>query len=748
MANRVIYLDIDDEITSAAARIREVETTRVAVVLPYGSRVATSRINFRLLSRDALTHDKWLSVVAGDSATRALAASAGLPVFASVAEYESSLEPRPDATSGPTVASAAAVSAAALGVAGAGAAGSGAAAAPATPIAPLAASATGATVRTDLPRPSGGSPAEPTPRPDLGGSGRGPRATDATRSGGGASRIPLLIGLGILGLAVLIAGVGAYLLLPSATIAVTPKTERIGPTHLTVTADTTATEPDPVNLVVPAQTVSVDVAANDTFQASGKRIEETKATGVVRFDNLDFLNTNTVPAGSIVGTDRGVRFRTIGTVTVPKADIVGLSLFPGRISVKVTAVKAGEDGNVDPNTITVVPAGEDPIALKVTNPTATSGGTHKEIPRVTQQDVDTAMAALNDALATDFQTKLADPALAPDGATVFPETAVLGAATADREARRSRRPGSRDVRPRIDGQRHRDRRRSGARLGACRDAVARDRRCQPPARRQFGGRRGRQRDRDRPVGQLPRQRDRGTGRRPRPGQAQDPGPGQDPRTGPGGSRPVRHGQDHPLARLGGLGPELREPGRPHHRQRRSRRAVVAVTVAVGYPVTRLLGIDLGERRIGLAIADGDGSAAQPYLTIKRSRDLAADATALEAVVRATEATELVVGLPLEASGNEGPQSRLTRDWAVEMETRLGLPVVMRDERLSSHLAETRLGPMKRGRSGGPPSRTQRDAYRARVDREAAAIILQDELDTRAGLRSSLPLTPDPQETSR
>jgi RNase H-fold protein (predicted Holliday junction resolvase) len=55
---------------------------------------------------------------------------------------------------------------------------------------------------------------------------------------------------------------------------------------------------------------------------------------------------------------------------------------------------------------------------------------------------------------------------------------------------------------------------------------------------------------------------------------------------------------------------------------------------------------------------------------------------------------------------------------------------MRDERLTSHLAEARLGPMPRGRSGGPPSRTQRDVYRARVDREAAAIILQDELDTR------------------
>jgi hypothetical protein len=88
---RVLYLDIDDEITTAAARVRGAEGTRVAMVLPYGSRVATSRINFRLLARDATLNGKRLSIVSGDAATRALAASAGLPIFASVAEYESSI---------------------------------------------------------------------------------------------------------------------------------------------------------------------------------------------------------------------------------------------------------------------------------------------------------------------------------------------------------------------------------------------------------------------------------------------------------------------------------------------------------------------------------------------------------------------------------------------------------------------------------------------------------------------------------
>ena len=51
---RILYLDTDDEITTAANRVREADATRIAIVLPYGSRVATSRINFRLLSREAV----------------------------------------------------------------------------------------------------------------------------------------------------------------------------------------------------------------------------------------------------------------------------------------------------------------------------------------------------------------------------------------------------------------------------------------------------------------------------------------------------------------------------------------------------------------------------------------------------------------------------------------------------------------------------------------------------------------------
>jgi putative Holliday junction resolvase len=151
---------------------------------------------------------------------------------------------------------------------------------------------------------------------------------------------------------------------------------------------------------------------------------------------------------------------------------------------------------------------------------------------------------------------------------------------------------------------------------------------------------------------------------------------------------------------------------------------------VGRSVSRLLGIDLGERRIGVAVADADGMAT-PLTTIRRNIDPAVDAAAISRLAAEQGATEIIVGLPFDASGIEGSQATITRAWVEAVRPMLDARVGYRDERLTSHLAEQRLGPMKRGRSGGPPSRTQRDAHRARVDREAAAIILQDELDARA-----------------
>jgi hypothetical protein len=457
MAGGILYLEIDDEITSAAGRIRRAEGSRVAVVLPYGSRVATSRINFRLLARDALTHEKRLSIVAPDGATRALAASAGLPVFASVAEYEASLEepPRPADAAGSGGAGAvaaaegvpaagAAAAAAAAAAADAGSAGAvkppakprrtkrpAPAAAPlwtadaeplaATPAAPpTAPDSPTEIVRVPPPRdPVASRPIPPDPRPATSIPVFGSRRASIPRT-------PVLVGAAILALAVLVTGVGAYALLPAATVAVTPHEQIVGPLRFSV-ADETVTEPDAARRVVPAERLTLEVTATDSFPATGKRVEQTRATGRVTFQSLDTGGTNRIPSGSIVSTEGGIQFKTLRSVTLARAEIVPpLSVRPSSASVDVEAVKQGPSGNVPANSITVIPRNENPAITRVRNANETTGGSREEFPRVDQEDVDKALEALRGQLATAFEARLADPAIVPEHTTIFPGTAVLG----------------------------------------------------------------------------------------------------------------------------------------------------------------------------------------------------------------------------------------------------------------------------------------------------------------------------------
>jgi hypothetical protein len=244
----------------------------------------------------------------------------------------------------------------------------------------------------------------------------------------GAMRTPLLIGAAVLVLALVVGSVGAYLFLPTATAVIAPRETAIGPVALRIVASPDATAPDPVAKTVPAITTDVPVEATRTFTVTGKRVEETTATGTVRFRNKDFTATNTIPRGSVVSTQSGVRFQTDRAVTVPRAELVGLQIFPASASVKVTAVKAGPSGNVEPNTILVIPRGEDPLTLDVTNPDATSGGEREEFPRVVEADIEAATKAIEADLAAAFAEKLADPSLV-EGLTVFPETGMLGEPT-------------------------------------------------------------------------------------------------------------------------------------------------------------------------------------------------------------------------------------------------------------------------------------------------------------------------------
>ena len=147
-------------------------------------------------------------------------------------------------------------------------------------------------------------------------------------------------------------------------------------------------------------------------------------------------------------------------------------------------------------------------------------------------------------------------------------------------------------------------------------------------------------------------------------------------------------------------------------------------------MTRLLGIDLGERRIGIAIADSITGEIRPLTTLHRSTPQH-DGASIGRLATEQRADEFVVGLPLMLDGRLGEQAQATRQWAEAALSGLAQPTRWRDERLTTEQAISRVGTPSRGSAGGPPSASARRSYRARLDREAAANILQAELDERA-----------------
>ena len=142
---------------------------------------------------------------------------------------------------------------------------------------------------------------------------------------------------------------------------------------------------------------------------------------------------------------------------------------------------------------------------------------------------------------------------------------------------------------------------------------------------------------------------------------------------------------------------------------------------------RSLGIDLGERRIGLAIRE-DSAAPRGLPTMMRRPTASADSERLRTIVAEGRVTELVVGLPLHSDGSLSPQATATLRWATEVAETLQLPVTFVDERYSSQRAEASLGRAARGSNGGAPGPARREARRAAVDREAARLILEDALN--------------------
>jgi putative Holliday junction resolvase len=136
---------------------------------------------------------------------------------------------------------------------------------------------------------------------------------------------------------------------------------------------------------------------------------------------------------------------------------------------------------------------------------------------------------------------------------------------------------------------------------------------------------------------------------------------------------------------------------------------------------RYLAVDVGEKRVGLAISDPDGQMAVPLRTLQRT---APDGVIDEIAALAAEeqVAAIIVGLPLSLDGTAGPQAESVQKFVRQLLPVVSMPVVLWDERLSTVQAEQLL------RRGGPGSRASRKD-KGRIDAMAATVILQDYLDS-------------------
>lgn len=137
-------------------------------------------------------------------------------------------------------------------------------------------------------------------------------------------------------------------------------------------------------------------------------------------------------------------------------------------------------------------------------------------------------------------------------------------------------------------------------------------------------------------------------------------------------------------------------------------------------MSRVLGLDLGERRIGVAVSDPTATLASPHSALERGADHEVDHAAIARLVMETGAERVVVGLPLSLSGRTGPAAEAALAETAELAAALDVPVETFDERLTTVAAARSM------RAAGTKAKKQRP----RIDEVAASVMLQNWLEQR------------------
>lgn len=351
----VIYVDIEDDITSIIDKVKHADSAIVALVPPKRIGVLQSVVNLKLLQRAADTSKKRVVMITSDAALTSLAAGAMIPVARNLQSKPEIPEAAPAASEDEDVITGEEVT-------------------------PTDESEATDDVATAAPAAAAGIAAS--------------RAASKRRRGGpGVPNFDAfrnkaaLIGVGVLALILFL--VWAFIFAPKATVTIGAKT-----TPYSVNKPASATAGGTLNVsnaTLGAVTKEVAKTASVDFQATGKKDVGEKATGTVKFSQ-QAMSATTVPAGTELETPGGLTFVTNSAATVP-ASSFGPGCFPtacpGSVNVGVTAAQPGSNYNAASGSLSGAPSG---VSASFTAPS--SGGTDKTITVVSEQDAATAREKL------------------------------------------------------------------------------------------------------------------------------------------------------------------------------------------------------------------------------------------------------------------------------------------------------------------------------------------------------------------
>jgi len=418
----VWYLDLDDEITDAVARLRAAKDDKVVLVLPPGSRIGTGRINFRLLAREAETRGLTLAMVSSDAQVRALAQSAGLTSHLTVGDAERTLglDVDDDSPTGARSTTAATIP-------------------PSSRVSDALSTTAEAATATSAGRLGGmlhrrREGYSVTPRTATAASGE-VALTVATHGAGEGARVVRrgpstrrriatwgMRGamIGALGATVLYV---AYLTLPTATVTLVPGSTQLDPVAVSIVAGPNTPVADGAAGVIPAKWYPIPLSQSGTFDATGRNEELTYARGKVVFTSKNTLTPVTIPEGTRVSTVDGRDYKTLTQAVLPEwsGDTGGPR---PSVEVAVQASRRGPDGTAGRDAVSVVPKRLDLQRVSVTNPDRIEGGDRSIRKVVTKKDCEAARQELLAQVTTGLAAEAAKAGT--PGLERYPASASLG----------------------------------------------------------------------------------------------------------------------------------------------------------------------------------------------------------------------------------------------------------------------------------------------------------------------------------